>query len=280
MSSALLLLLRQTWASTGVESIAMASFGAHACVIGTEETASRFKCFGSNSRGQLGYEDSNSRGDQDGEMGYDLDFINLGLGRHAVQATAGLSHTCVLLDNQQVKCFGNNDEGQLGYGDTQTRGNSDGDMGNLDFVDFGTGRTVVQIEAGNSHTCALLDNGRMKCFGLNADGQLGLGDNTNRGNLEFQMGDNLSFVDLGENLTVTEISLGATHTCALLDNQQVKCFGDNQVIQLGRPGGDLGTDPSHMGDDLPFVSLGNVNVTNIKSGQFGNCVSIDVGQSF
>lgn len=56
--------------------------------------------------------------------------MNLGTGRSAQHITLGTFHTCALLDNRQVKCWGWNEYGQLGLGDTGTRGDDprrDGD---------------------------------------------------------------------------------------------------------------------------------------------------------
>jgi alpha-tubulin suppressor-like RCC1 family protein len=68
---------------------------------------------------------------------------------------------------------------------------------NLPAVDLGTGRTARQIAAGQFHTCALLDNNAVKCWGLSPDGQLGQGDTRARGDGQNEMGDYLPVVDLG-----------------------------------------------------------------------------------
>lgn len=83
----------------------------------------------------------------------------------ANSVTVAHSMTCVLLKNQSVKCFGLNHFGNLGLEDTRSRGPSVDDMGdNLPYVNVGTGRTVVQVSAGGAHVCALLDNGKIKCW--------------------------------------------------------------------------------------------------------------------
>lgn len=73
-----------------------------------------------------------------------------------------------------------------------------------------------------------------QCFGLNTYGQLGQGDNFTRGSVPDQLGDNLTAVDLGTGLTAVAIATGCSHTCAILDDGSVKCFGFNNHGQLGQ----------------------------------------------
>src|SRR5690606_33747543 len=76
--------------------------------------------------------------------------------------------TCALLDDGSVKCWGENESGQLGIGDAEHRGDQPGEMGGaLPTVDLGTGRTAVAVEAGDFHACAILDDGTVKCWGQN-----------------------------------------------------------------------------------------------------------------
>ena len=72
---------------------------------------------------------------------------------------------------------GGNEYGQLGLGDTDHRGDATGEMGdNLPYVDLGRGRTVKVLSSGDIHACAILDNDKIKCWGYNSHGQLGLSD--------------------------------------------------------------------------------------------------------
>jgi hypothetical protein len=70
---------------------------------------------------------------------------------------------------------------------------------NLPAVNLGTGRTATAIFGCLFHTCAILDNKSVKCWGYNGSGQLGLGDTNHRGDGPGEMGDNLPAVDLGSN---------------------------------------------------------------------------------
>ena len=138
------------------------------------------KCFGWNDSGQLGIDNDTQMGDDTGEMAL-LTGINLGTGRTATAISAGGYHACALLDNGSVKCWGGNGYGQLGIDNTTTMGDDSGEMAQLTGINLGTGRTATAISAGYDHTCALLDNGAVKCWGLNSSGQLGLDNRTNMG---------------------------------------------------------------------------------------------------
>jgi len=64
--------------------------------------------------------------------------------------------------------------------------------------------------------------------GSNGYGELGLGDTDDRGDNDNEMGDFLPAVSLGTNLTATAIACGTEHTCALLSNSQLKCWGGSR----------------------------------------------------
>jgi hypothetical protein len=72
---------------------------------------------------------------------------------------AGNDHTCAILDNGDLKCWGLDDYGQLGDGGTNTDINAPSSTA----IDLGTGRTAVAVSPGNHHNCAILDNGDLKC---------------------------------------------------------------------------------------------------------------------
>jgi alpha-tubulin suppressor-like RCC1 family protein len=236
------------------------------------------KCWGSNMSGELGLGDTNDRGDGPGEMGAALKAVQFGAGRTATHIAVGNEHTCVLLDNGQVKCWGHNDQGQLGIGSLVDKGALPGDMGDaLAGVQFGTGRVALQLCAGSYHSCVLLDNGSTKCWGANTSGQLGSGDTAQRGSAAGQMGDNLPAVSLGTGRRAKLITCGGFSTCALLDDDSVKCWGSNASGQLGL--GNTtghGDSPARIGDNLAAVSLGQGRkVVNLSSREHHVCVALD-----
>ena len=204
--------------------------------------------------GQLGLGDPASRGVSPGQMGDNLPAVDLGTGKTAV-AIAAYGPSCAILNDGSIKCWGHNYYGALGLGDTQNRGDDPGEMGdNLPAVDLGAGKTAIAIGAGVFHTCALLSDNRVKCWGGNDFGQLGLGDTLHRGDNPGEMGDNLPAVDLGPGITPLAIAAGTYGTCALLNGGRAKCWGDNSAGQLGL--GDTnarGDNPFEMGGSLPFT---------------------------
>jgi len=131
-------------------------------------------------------------------MGDALPVVALGNGRSARALGLGPSatHTCVLLDDGSVKCFGWNAFGQLGAGDTTTRGTSPADVpALLPPVDLGP-VAAKALSAGGDHNCVILVDGSVKCWGSNKFGQLGLGDALPRGAGPGEMGAALGAVSV------------------------------------------------------------------------------------
>ena len=96
-----------------------------------------------------------SRGSLPEHMGDRLPFVDLGTDFHAVQLTTGIRHTCALSSQGKVKCWGVGEAVGLGFVDRNSGsvGNSPNEMGDqLPFLDLGL--EVLQISAGDSHTCA------------------------------------------------------------------------------------------------------------------------------
>jgi hypothetical protein len=246
----------------------------HTCAILDDKST---KCWGSNRNGQLGLGDKISRGYKSGQMGSNLPAVDLGTGRFATAISGGYQHTCAILDDKSVKCWGNNYHGQLGLGNQNDHGLKPGQMGdNLPAVDLGTGRFATAISAGYQHTCAILDDKSVKCWGSNFSGQLGYGDRNNRGDRNYNIGDKLPAVDLGTGRFATAISAGYQHTCAILDDKSVKCWGDNTYGQLGQNDAmsyGYGLWSGKMGDNLPVVDFGPGRVaTAISAGRYHTCV--------
>jgi alpha-tubulin suppressor-like RCC1 family protein len=87
------------------------------------------------------------------------------------------------LDNHAMRCWGRGTWGQLGYGNLDDVGD-DENPGAVGPVSLGPGRRAVRIELGESQSCAILDNAKLRCWGFNEGGELGLGHIENIGDNE------------------------------------------------------------------------------------------------
>jgi hypothetical protein len=210
----------------------------HTCVL-LGDGASR--CWGLNAQGQLGQGHTRSLGDDEllSTVG------NVPLAESSAQLAVGGHHTCALLEGGAVRCWGRNDSGQLGYGHTRSLGDDEA-VSNSGYVPFG-GR-AVELVAGFAHTCALLDTGKVRCWGHNGHGQLGLRHTRPIGDDELPSAE----VDVGG--TVRHLVAGAWHTCALLESGTVRCWGRNDSGQLGLSHG------RPIGDDESPASAGDVSL--------------------
>lgn len=244
------------------------------------------KCWGNNYSGMLGYDDTTRRGDSSGSMGDNLPAVNLGAGNTAVSVACGVSHTCAILQDGKVKCWGSAEDAKLGIAtgnydnDRQNEGDQTGEMANLGTADLGAGRAAKQLALGEKHTCALLDDGTVKCWGNNRAGQGGqvtTGDWP--GYAPNSMGDNLATVDLGTGRTAKQIGAGSMFTCALLDDNTVKCWGKHQYGELGLQNNNadyVGNDADEMGDNLDIIDLGTGRTAkSIALGSSHVCAVLD-----
>ena len=132
---------------------------------------------------------------------------------------AGEIHTCGLRIDHTLWCWGNNDAGQLGVGDTSPRSRP---------TQVGTGSDWAQLDvaADGDDTCAVRTSGTLWCWGWNGYGQLGLGDTQNR----------LIPTQVGTRAGWATVSLGQEHTCAIRIDHSLWCWGDNRLRQLGLGG--------------------------------------------
>ncbi len=240
----------------------IAAGGSHTCAL---VGAGDIRCWGEASSGQLGYGNLTS-------LLAPLT-VPLDLGTLATAIRAGVDHNCALLDDGKVRCWGRNDHGQLGYGNTNNIGDNEvpGSIVPVPILPQGIpdGTAVTDIVLGNNHSCALYETGDVLCWGDNFYGQLGQGDTTPVGDNETLA--TLFPIDLGADATA--LALGKHHTCALLDGGEVKCWGRNLYGQLGR--GDI----AHIGDDEHPADVGPIKLggvaSSITAGDYHTCAVVD-----
>ena len=217
---------------------AVSAGSSHTCAILDDDT---LKCWGDNSQGYLGDGTTTGRNTPTA--------VNLGSGRTAKAISAASSHTCAILDDDTLKCWGNGGQGQLGYGDATSRTAPEATA----VVNLGAGRTAKAVSTGSSHTCALLDDDTLKCWGRGAFGMLGYGDETDRSAPEAT-----AVVNLGTGRTAKAASAGSSYTCAILDDDTLKCWGRNENGKVGVGSSDeLIWDPTEVKFDASSSSGGS-----------------------
>jgi cysteine-rich repeat protein len=208
--------------------------GQHSCAVLQD---GGLRCWGLNDRGQLGYGNYNNLGDD--ELLTTLPAVSV---PPVAEVELGNRHTCARVGIGEVRCWGMNDEGQLGYGNTYE---PVPEM-LLPGGPVGIGGTVTSLDIGFWHSCVTFVDGGLRCWGRNDNGQLGYGHLSHVGDDEPPNAVGLVSLippQLPANTEIVSISLGGNHSCALLGGGELMCWGANGSGQLG--GGDLNT----IGDD-------------------------------
>jgi alpha-tubulin suppressor-like RCC1 family protein len=205
--------------------------------------AGGLRCWGSGVEGELGYANTNDIGDDETPASAG----NVDAGGVVTHIEPGIEHTCAILQGGGVRCWGRGSEGELGYANTDNIGD-DETPASVATVDLGG--KAIELALGWYHTCALLEGGKVRCWGRATDGELGYGNMDVIGDDETpaSAGD----VDVGA--AVLHIVAGGFFTCALTASHEVRCWGHSYAGELG-----YGTD-LFIGDDETPASVGSVDV--------------------
>jgi alpha-tubulin suppressor-like RCC1 family protein len=193
----------------GVAAVTAGAF--HSCAL---TSAGRVICWGDNSNGQLGNND-NTLVNKYSAVDV-VDATNTPITGVTALASGGY-FTCALFSGGAVKCWGDNSKAQLGMGTT-------GGQSLIPVAVMNLGSGVASIAAGVFHACAITTAGTAKCWGYNADGQLGDNSTTTRPAPAAVSG-------LGSG--VARIAGGQFHTCAVSTAGALTCWGDDSKGQLG-----------------------------------------------
>ncbi|MEO8134573.1 MAG: RCC1 repeat-containing protein [Betaproteobacteria bacterium] len=269
---------------------AISANGDHVCAV---TGGGAVNCWGENFSGQVGDGTSTERHSPTAVSG-------LASGARAV--ASGIHHSCARMETGGMKCWGNNDYGQLGRGST---------LPSLTPVDvIGLGGSVLELKAGYFHTCASLAGGGVQCWGYNVNGELGDGTTTPRtqpvavagittgvtslatgyrhsciviggavkcwgANYDQQLGDaarpRLTAVDVATLTTdVAAVAAATWHSCAVTTAGAMKCWGQNVDGELG--------DGTQRDQFLPVTPLGlGAGVTAIAVGRYSSCALTATG---
>ncbi|WP_295396161.1 RCC1 domain-containing protein [uncultured Thiodictyon sp.] len=201
------------------KTLAQVSAGdSYTCALATDGTAA---CWGYNWYGQLG-----NGANTDSSVPVAVDRSGVLNGKTVAQISAMGNHTCALATDVTAACWGANEYGQSGNG---TNSSSWVPVA-VDTSGVLNGKTIAQVSAGDTHTCALATDGTAACWGHNLYGQLGNGTITDSW-VPVAVAVDITGVLNGK--TIAQVSTGYSHTCALATDGTAACWGDNGDGALG-----------------------------------------------
>jgi hypothetical protein len=230
-----------TMLGRGLVHVALGSL--HGCRV---SAVGRMDCWGDNPQGQIG----------DGTMMRRTSPV-LVRATGVIEANGGGGHGCLLDDTMSLWCWGQNDSGQVGDGTTMRR---------LSPVMLTLPFTPRRVEAGGENTCAIDTTGAVWCWGNNTHGQIGDGTMVTP-RLMPRM---VTLPMAAAQVAIGGSSLGGTHTCALLVDGTVRCWGDDFYGQLGN--GAPASDSS-----VPVVVSGVSGIEEIVTGSHHTCARRSTG---
>lgn len=164
----------------------------------------------------------------------------------------GLAHACTVLPDDRARCWGNNKYGQLGDG---SKSNS------LTAVVVKELSDIVAVATGAAHSCALMKVGTVMCWGGNLDGQIGTGS--------LEITEALVPVKVVGISGAKEIAAGWAHSCAVLSDGTIRCWGQNELGQLGNG--------SKTNSPTPVLAKGATNAVSVATGVAHTCALISDG---
>ena len=189
-----------------------------------------------------------------------------------VQISAGKSHTCALSDTSEVFCWGQGEHGKLGNNATTDQDHPVGVVSSGDSnAPLLTG--IVQVSAGDGHTCALTSEGEIKCWGFGTAGQLGNDANTSR---SYPVNVIASTGSTAPLTGIVQVSTGRNHTCAVTSAGGVKCWGYGQLGKLGNGSSESANYPVNVvASNVPNDLLSDV--VHVSAGQNHSCALTSSG---
>jgi alpha-tubulin suppressor-like RCC1 family protein len=230
------------------------------------------RCWGSGGMGQLGLGSIISAANRN--IGDDETPASVGpidLGAPVASLATGQNHSCVLSNTGDVRCWGRAAGGRLGYGNTQNIGDDEtpASAGNVPL-----GASAVELSLGNAHSCAVLSGGAVRCWGSHLQSQLGYPDAAPVGaNLgDDETPDTMPALDLGQ--PAVRIAAGGLHSCALLTDGAVRCWGGNSFGQLGNAKADV---QIPLSGSVPRLELGGSAIV-VAGGDLHACAVLATGE--
>ena len=175
----------------------------------------------------------------------------------AVAITAGSSHTCALLSDGSIRCWGDDGVGELGNGIVLNNG-----VNNVPTPVSVTGlpKPATSVAAGGGFTCSLLTDGSAWCWGSDGDGALAITPVIGTDPTPTKV--------VGLSGPATAIALGTGHACAI-STGNIWCWGYDAVGQLGN-GESLGNGNTNF-VATPTEVMGLAGATLVAAGEIHTC---------
>jgi alpha-tubulin suppressor-like RCC1 family protein len=145
----------------------------------------------------------------------------------ATAVAAAWDHSCALIKDGTIWCWGNNSDGELGNQDPKIDGTAV--IYETKPVQVKGVTQAISVATGDYHTCAALASGTVQCWGYNGYGQLGNGA-SGRNSRSITP---TAVIGMPAGVGGVAVVAGSSHTCALLSDKTVRCWGDNTYDQLG-----------------------------------------------
>ncbi len=241
--------------------------GPHTCAVSTDQS---LYCWGRDGAGEAG----NGEPGEDISLPAQVQYLDTTLVDNARSVSVGRYHTCFISTDDETYCFGWNIHGQAGVPDV-------GYPSSAMLVDSLPGPTRA-VSAGYKHSCAVLVDGSIYCWGINDDGQLGTGtdDAGCTPAVDDVPGDCLlnpparilsnAFVDA---CTPSDVSVGRSHSCVLCEEGQILCWGDGGSGRLGNGGSTPSSEAVRvMGiDDAVALSVGDTHACAVHASGTVSC---------
>lgn len=226
--------------SSGV--LQITSGGGHACALLANGSV---QCWGLNGNGQLG--NGTTANATTPTMVQNL------IGP-VVKVSANNVSTCALLASGSVKCWGRNERGELGIPTSTTQSS-------LPVLVNGLSGVVANITNGQKGTCALMNSGKVNCWGDNQFGQLGNGTIGGFSYLPVEV----------QGLTNTPVFLRSSgfSNCVIMSDKTAQCWGSNDKGQLG--------DGTIVDSPTPVVVVGLSNIADLRCSERACCALFEDG---
>ena len=188
----------------------------HTCAIASDDKA---YCWGYNSFRQLGNNSTTNS-----SVPVAVSTTGVLAGKTIKQISVGNSYTCAIASDNKAYCWGNGSSGKLGNNSTT---NSSVPVA-VSTTGVLAGKTIKQISAGLSHTCAIASDDKAYCWGGGTGGRLGNGSTA-----DSKVPVAVSTTGVLAGKTIKQISAGGLHTCAISSDNKAYCWGYNHRLQLG-----------------------------------------------